>query len=192
VGGSDDLRGDPPRTAAAVKKILGRFAPWWGFAVYGVFWAFLAGTVIAVIVGAVLELLHRPDPDADPKAIGLWLVNWAISYAIVAPLFTRWVVHRRRYLARLARDGTLVHAKIVSRRRRWLVAFLLRLGRRAHKTQLLAVAGDFGTYRVAIAGNDDPFEDGAIDLIVHAEMREALALAPAGVPAIARRSSSRT
>jgi hypothetical protein len=83
-------------------------------------------------------------------------------------------------------------AKIVSRRRRWLVALLLRLGPRAHKTQLLAVAGDVGTYRVTIAGAHHQLEDGAIDLIVHGEMREALALAPDGVPAIARRSSSGT
>ena len=184
VGSDDHSRDDPPRSAAAIEKIRGRFAPWWGFAVYGVFWAFLAGTVIAVLVGAALQLL-RLDPDSG--GIGLWLVSWAISYAIVAPLFTRWVVRRRRYVTKLARDGALVHAKIVSRRRRWLVAFLLRLGRRAHKTQLFAVADDFGTYRVVIPGAHHPFDGGTIDLIVHAEVREALALAPDGVPAIARR-----
>ena len=66
-----------------------------------------------------------------------------------------------------------------------------RLGRRAHKTQLVAVAGDFGTYRVVIPGADHPLADGTIDLIVHAELRQALALAPDNAPAIARRSGDR-
>lgn len=105
------LCGEPaPRPETTSKLVVAKHAPWWGFAIYSLFWAFLGCTVFAALVAMCVE----PFGWSPSLTWAGWTVPSLVSLAVIAPFFARWVVRRRRAIRELARAGVVFTAPVVN------------------------------------------------------------------------------
>lgn len=105
----------PPRSDEAARAIARRIAPAWGFAAYGVLYAFgavLFGLVVALAValplGAVLHPARSVLGDISDAAM-------AAGFVAAWWPFVRWVQRRRAAAREIGRSGVLVTGTVATR-----------------------------------------------------------------------------
>ncbi len=164
-----------------------KYTPWWGYVTYGALWAFLACTIVAVLVAIVFELV-RPSWSDDPLDLAHWAVHWMIALMLVAPPFVLWSMRHHRDVLTAAREGSISRGNVVAKRRAWALAFFLRLGRRARSTRMrVAVGSDI--YRVIVRGEQPWWSEigSEIDIVAAPHTKHGFAIARDGEDFAAKR-----
>jgi hypothetical protein len=107
----------PPRQSPLVAGLAARFAPLWGFAVYGLLYTFVAFAIGIAAVFAVASVLNSSlhlapgqplPPWTQPIVTGTGLATFVLSFTPIV----LWARVRRSQLRRLVRDGHWVSAQI--------------------------------------------------------------------------------
>ena len=112
MGLGDELRAHlAPRSPELCARAARKHAPWWGLAVYVVFWLFIAGTVGAAFLAAALSEMSSYW-EGTKHADSLWIVCWTAMAALASWLLARWIRWRVREVRTLARDGIFATAAI--------------------------------------------------------------------------------
>lgn len=107
----------PPRHSPLVAALAARFAPLWGFAVYGLLYSFVAFALGIAAVFAVADVLNKVlhlapgqplPPWAQSLITGTGLATFVLSFAPIV----LWARVRRSQLRRLVRDGYWASAQV--------------------------------------------------------------------------------
>lgn len=102
-----------PRPDAVVRHYVRRIEPWYGFAVYGVLWffvafvAFAAGTIPGFLLAGALGLAKT---SLLAKVVGIGLGSLAFLAAWIP--FLRWCKRKRTRVAPLVREGKLYDGRV--------------------------------------------------------------------------------
>ena len=177
-----------PRSDEAAGHIARRIAPAWGFAVYGVPYAFFAvmvGTAIAIAIALPLgALLHVSKPVLGPISEGLMGVGFVVAWWP----YVRWVRRRRAAARELGRTGVLVTGTVATHAGDRAVQLALSLIRMGIKWSRVTFEHEGTEHRLLVAFARQPPNGTRCDLVFAPGAPYALVIQGRGIPCRVRTS----
>ncbi len=174
----------PPRSPELVARIVAKYAPWWGFAFYGLLYLALAATLGAGLVAALLDAILSGKPSLE--ILSHWIIGEAIAIPIGVYLLVRWIARRRRGFRALAERGAVQPVYIESIGTTVLFASIIG----ARNTGIVIWVRHAGTsYRAMVRGTRMWATPGTPGIIAIPDVSYALFLGPDDEDLLARESS---
>jgi hypothetical protein len=136
-----------PRPDDLCARYVGKIAPWWGFAVYGIAFLVLAWLllVVGVLLGIGVSSVLGVAKGSTLAGVFAWTFGVA-TFALSWWPFARWVKRRRGAALPLLRDGELIDGVVVDK----FAGSALDVVGRVATDYVVSQIGGVKFYRVAI------------------------------------------